>query len=906
MTETLFSASAALLLPRRWPRLVLSTLLFCAMTAACVPSPALAQNFVWWEAETPRATNFPAADRNPFKPANTQETAVLSKGRWIGAEGDRNETLFLEYDVTVPAGGKYRFFARKFWQHGPYRWRFDNQPWQQVGKNVALLDEASLRQFLGANWTEAGAVTLTPGKHTLRIEALEKTGAIAFDAFVLTRGSFTARGKLKPGEKYNRAPAGWFAFEPNPETFAHSPIDLRYLNEKYAGENGYIQVRGEEFVHQKTGKSVRFWAVNAGGGLVHLSKASVDYLARSLAKNGVNMVRYHGGVWGEDFRKADKEILDKLFYFIAAMKKQGIYTTLSIYFPLWLRFDEKSGFAGYTGKHPFALLFFNPEFQNIYRGWWRDLLTTPNPYTGVPLSRDPAAAVLEMVNEDSYLFWTFTSYENIPAPQMAILEKQFGDWLSQKYGSVQKALTTWGEGAVRGDDAAAGRAGFMPLYDIFSRKNQRAQDTAAFLTRSQKTFFERTQAYLKKDLGYKGTVYGSNWITASAQILGPLDKYTNTVADFMDRHGYFDPPHQGERASYSISKGDKYEDRSALLFTPGKPGDAPNYSLPIMDVRYNNLPSTISEINWTPPNRFRADLPLVAAAYGSLQGSDGFHFFALAGPDWQHSLSKFSLQTPVIMGQFPATALIYRRGLVKPGRSVVDANLKLSDLLALKGAPLAAPVNLDEFRAKDIPPGQSVAVDQVARIDPLSFLVGKVSLHITEQGDPSRVADLSRYIDRSAKTVRSETGQLLWDYNLGRVTVNAPQAQGVTGFLQKAAPVRLGAVTIAAGMEYGTVVLVALDNQPLARSRRMLLQVMSEDSNYGWETTGSTGLREITNVGTAPIVVRKFSGTVSLKRPDAAALKVTALDFNGYRGRQTGTASTIRLSENTLYYLIEK
>jgi hypothetical protein len=50
--------------------------------------------------------------------------------------------------------------------------------------------------------------------HRLRIELTQNTGAAAFDAFLLTTKPFVARGKLKPGQKYNEHPKGWFAFEP--------------------------------------------------------------------------------------------------------------------------------------------------------------------------------------------------------------------------------------------------------------------------------------------------------------------------------------------------------------------------------------------------------------------------------------------------------------------------------------------------------------------------------------------------------------------------------------------------------------------------------------------------------------------------------------------------------------------
>lgn len=879
-------------------------LLLLAVVAGCyAQSPTPRQTvqtglvWVWWEGEKPSATNFP--ERHSFEPANPQEASVLSEGKWIGADGNYGgKTLFLEYEVRVPQTGSYFFFARKFWKHGPFRWRFDDGRWQTCDRDVSLLDEAPLRQFVVANWVSLGQVKLTAGTHRLRIEVMQNEGAVCFDAFLLTSSYIIPRGKLKPNERYNLAMDGWFAFEPAPGSFRSSPIDLRYLNEEVAGENGWIIVKNGQFVHSKTGKPVRFWAVNAGPDIIRMDKASVDYLARHLAKYGVNMVRMHGGIWGSDYTKVDREYLDKYFYFISAMKREGIYVTLSIYFPLWLRFTPRDGYGDYNNQHPFAMPFFNKRFQEVYKGWWRELMTTPNPYTGVALKDEPTVAMVELMNEDSYFFWTFTPYQNIPAQQMEILEKEFGDWLKAKYGSLGAAFAAWGGSRIRGDDEAAGRAGFMGLWEIFNQRNKRAQDTAEFLARHQRAFFQQMRDYVKKELGYKGLVQASNWITASAQILGPLDKWSNAVCDYMDRHGYFGGPHEGERASYSLNAGDRYDDACALTDVDGK-------ALPLMDIQYNGLPSIISEVNWTPPNRFRADFPFLFATYGLLQGTDGVYFFALSGPSWQQVLSKFSIQTPVVMGQFPADALVYRLGLVQESQPVVEANLKLQHLFALKGAPVSQPMNLDELRARDIPAGQTAQVQQLEAIDPLAHLVGKVQMNFVERDSPSRIADLSRYIDRNSGRVRSITGELLWDYGRGLVTLNAPKAQGVCGFLQKAATVTLRDVTIASQMEYGTILLVPLDGQPLRTSRKMLLQVMSEDTNYGWSAPG-TGKREIKSLGTAPINVRRFSGTVTFTRPDAKQLKVTPLDWNGYPSGKPSTGGRITLQPTVMYYLIER
>jgi hypothetical protein len=83
---------------------------------------------------------------------------------------------------------------------------------------------------------------------------------------------------------------------------------------------------------------------------------------------------------------------------------------------------------------------------------------------------------------------------------------------------------------------------------------------------------------------------------------------------------------------------------------------------------------------------------------------------------------------------------------------------------------------------------------------------------------------------------------------------------------------------------------------------------MSEDTNSGWSAPG-TGVRAIAEVGGAPIVVKNLDGRVSLKRPDAATLRVRALDFNGYPAAAKTSAKGARdivLSPSTFYYLIEK
>jgi hypothetical protein len=130
--------------------------------------------------------------------------------------------------------------------------------------------------------------------------------------------------------------------------------------------------------------------------------------------------------------------------------------------------------------------------------------------------------------------------------------------------------------------------------------------------------------------------------------------------------------------------------------------------------------------------------------------------------------------------------------------------------------------------------------------------------------------------------------------------------RAASGFLAAAGPLALGDVTIDADMEYGAVTVVALDAEPIAGSRRILVQVMSEAENHGWQATDLGGGQfRIDEVGSAPISVREMSGSVRLDRADAGSLRVTRLDHNGYRGAHVAGASSITLQPDVLYYLVE-
>jgi hypothetical protein len=223
----------------------------------------------------------------------------------------------------------------------------------------------------------------------------------------------------------------------------------------------------------------------------------------------------------------------------------------------------------------------------------------------------------------------------------------------------------------------------------------------------------------------------------------------------------------------------------------------------------------------------------------------------------------------------------------------------------LEGTPLPQDAALDELRLKDLPSGLAIKLGQ--RLDPLLHYAGRAEVRFVETAGATKVSDLRPLIDHGAQTVTSSTGELKLDYGRGVLTINAARAQGVSGLLKDAGKVETRDLLIASEMELGHIVAVSLDEQPLAKSSKILLQVMSEEKGSGFQTETAGGdLKRIVNIGADPWLVKELQGTVTFKRADAAQLRVTALDFNGYPEENAGSAERLKLRPKTVYYLVEK
>jgi hypothetical protein len=280
---------------------------------------------------------------------------------------------------------------------------------------------------------------------------------------------------------------------------------------------------------------------------------------------------------------------------------------------------------------------------------------------------------------------------------------------------------------------------------------------------------------------------------------------------------------------------------------------------------------------------YRAESVFVCAAYGAMLGMDGIFHFSVGSAGWDQQVGKFVLNNPVVLGGFFAPALMYRLQYVQEAPVVVRESLTVEEMLELHGSAAYVRPALDQLREAQTPGGRVLTQTLSSDVDPTAFYMGRVVRNYQGQPGPSRPLDLTPFLDVQHQTINSVTDELRWHYNTGMATVNTPKAQGAAGFLGAASPIVLDSVTIAMKNDYGTILVVALDDQPLNTSQRVLIQCTTLDQPYGWRTSDANGLGgTIEEVGSAPWGMQRIHASVTLHWAGQPAVAVTVCDENGY------------------------
>ena len=481
--------------------------------------------------------------------------------------------------------------------------------------------------------------------------------------------------------------------------------------------------------------------------------------------------------------------------------------------------------------------------QAAYKAWTKALLSRPNPYTNIPLSQDPAVAIIQIQNEDSLLFWTS---ERIKPPERAKLTAKFTAWAVAKYQSVAGALQAWDNFGLPGDNVAGGSLAMTDLWQLTQRQpggnGRRVGDQLAFMAESQRTFYDKMAGYFRNELGCKALINASNWRTADETRLDDAERWSNAGLDVIAANRYYNGGvHLGPNNGWRIDPGDKFSQKSGLMDPRG---------LPFNLKQVAGHPTIITESSWVAPLAFAAEGPFLAAVYPSLTGVDAFFWFNDSEPEFnlnpslsfakvngQEPLWKWTVMTPTVLGGFPAASILFRGGYLKQGAPVVHEERSLAAIWNREDPLIAEGPAFDPNRDPGVTPNGAGRPADLKGVDPLAFLVGPVEAKYGGNPALTRVApDLASFIDPVKQVVRSNTGEITLDYGRGLCTIDASKAQGACGFLAQAGAIRFKDLAINSANPYAAVLVVSFDGEPLATSRRVLVQVTTAARPTGWAT----------------------------------------------------------------------
>jgi hypothetical protein len=682
---------------------------------------------------------------------------------------------------------------------------------------------------------------------------------------------------------------------------AGGPADLSFLLKAPAGKDGFVTVRGGHLA-EADGSRLRIWGINlsAAAGLPRHEDA--PRLAAILAHHGLNGVRFHyfdrpapGGILDasrSDTRALDPVQIDRFDFLVAELKKRGIYTDINL--NVARRYREGDGVRDYE-LLGFAkgLTHFDERLIELQKEYARQLLTHRNPYLGTEYRNEPAVAIVEMVNENSLVESWFAgrllgknrtedpgTWTDIPASYERDLTARYQIWLDERLSDEHLARLR--------REAGVGEAEDIPRLtpeQFGSATALRFQTEASFYMELEDRFFQVMRTFLRDEVGVRSLLVGSSDHNHSRSGY-PLLSSTSKL-DVVDGHVYWQHPH------YLEGRLPSGQSRFQIPNTPMVADPLHSTVVQLARSAVEGKPYTVSEVNHPFPHQYSSEGIPILAAYGALQDWDGIFWYTFEHRrpgEWEpYARGHFDLRPdPVKMAQLAAGALMFLRSDVGSAREL--------HLRAYSAEDVRESVRLPYELWPFFTPGfdQSLPLRHRTRIR--GFDGGPSDPPTTLEGE----------------RIPSDTGQLTWvaSDGSGLVVVNTDRSAAVVGFPREH-PLRPLHLDVTLENDFAAVTLSALDDQPLARSSRLLFTAGARVANSGmtWNED-HTGLVEW---GTAPAVIEPVRGRVTLRALEPATrMEVTALDGGGRPTGATRPAQRSRIgweieigAEPTVWYVVD-
>ena len=710
----------------------------------------------------------------------------------------------------------------------------------------------------------------------------------------------------------------WYPFTPDSDHDATSEISMADWLEKPAGKHGRIVRDGERLVYN--GGPIKLWGINLCYSTCAPENELADKRSAFYSKYGINSVRLHkyadGPGWAgiqskESFVDLDPEGLDRMDYQIAAFKERGIYVKLSAHFGAQKLGPADSKYVPYLDEFgefsdrnsrittPHSAVHYSPELQQVQILQMVHLLKHKNPYTGLTYAEDPSIAFLEIINEQSILFFT----SMVPLKTSPTLRKQvaerFCQWLREKYGSHEKLAEAWGGAeafdSFEGDGFPAvgehlNKDNILPLGNPWyfdpeqihgsqAYRAQRLLDTMWFLYTLQNEFYAR-YVQAMREAGYEGEIVSSNW-QAGRSYSHFCNLHSDALVGTVDRHNYF-----GGGSGNRI-------DNATMLAVPG----SGTLSAGMQQVA--DRPFMLSEWIHVSPNEWGVEGPAVIGAYGmGLQGWDVSYMFQNRDSGTfseRIGRDRWDVTAPHVMGVFPAVARQVLRGDVKEADLAAPTYVHVPSLAKGK-------LGLDDKVVQQY----DVKTFTSEQVPAAALAVVRSAVVFTDEYRDTPAFDPATYLKDGVYT--SATGQLRWrpgDSKLdGFFTMNTEATKAVVGFAE-GQTCDLGTVAIRPECRYAAIYVTAKEpNRSTVDSNEILVVAIARARNTGMKVFAENRIIER---GESPIVMEPVKAKILIRRGGRATVHV--LDHNGRRTGKTlpiskGVFEIDGARDKTCYYLV--
>lgn len=841
-------------------------------------------SFVWIEGEDAVASSFV---KNSWYSGVRRE--LLSGGDWLSNYADSPGGA--QWQFTIDEAGDYTWWVRCNPARSALAYSLDNGPLTTLDMSADPRDRINLVEALDHRfmaWLKLGTVKLAAGPHNVKIVLfgdLKNSGGI--DCLCFVNFPWVPSGVERPkAPTPTRVPAPdeWFVFTPDDDSYSdQSIIDLSSLLHKPAGRYGFLQRRGKDLVFEQQGTPVKLWGL---GARMARTPQLQEQQARLYAKYGLNMLRTHTleatiGLLVKDpvtgKRDFDPKRIDQWDRWFATLKNQGIYSTLSCFYPHEITPDDGYPTELYEelpplgkGRSSSGVVNFVPALQQAEEEWLKALLLHKNPYTGLRYIDDPAVAVLEIHNDDC-IFWHAPLNDLAATPSMlprhsALLKRLWMEWLQKRYGDDARLRVAWGGGMKPGDSVSNPAMSIYGAWEmaaagperdkvVATAERKRMGDFIRFLAETQRAYYEGRETMLRR-LGYKGLTVTTAW-RAGGPAADPANLWCDDAMDMIDRHSYFG----GGAGGHSITPGKV--DNGTHLAQPG------SGTLSSGLYQVEDKPFCMTAWTQMPPNQWKAECaPLMAFYMMGLQGMDISYHVAGSRPrmgaGWP-DLRSYITETPHYLGQFPALAFALYKGHITEGPLVAARRLKLDDIFQGIDA-LSQDFTGGGYDAKALQGNLATPQEVLA--------IGRVTAKVADGQQSSFAMDWSRYWDKTTRIVRSATGELTWDYGKRVVTLQTPKTQAVVGFAG-GSEYDLPGVKVQVKTPFVSLLFTPLDDKPLAESGHILITALARDQQKGAEYNQDG--TELLKTGEPVLMLEPVQATVTLKGGPITSVRVVDL-----------------------------